>query len=152
MGIMFMLVHIGTSNKIRISWESSIFVTHFRKWNPHTYSWQWNIASLYFLTLSLWLTDNKKPKIHCLRKLQFYTRSIKKGHFKQKCQTSQYLFVCIQYLVGPPFAWITAPMWHGGNQLVALRRCDGSPGCFDSGLLSSALLGLESHLPLDNAP
>ncbi len=34
--------------------------------------------------------------------------------------------------------------WHGGNQPVALLRCNGSPGCFDSVIMSSALLGLVS--------
>ncbi len=39
--------------------------------------------------------------------------------------------------------------WHGGHQSVVLLRCNGSAGCFDNGLIS-ALLGLVSHLPLDN--
>ncbi len=43
--------------------------------------------------------------------------------------------------------------WHGGNQSVALLRCNGSPGCFDSGLQVSCIVGSGvSHLPLDNTP
>ncbi len=42
--------------------------------------------------------------------------------------------------------------WHGGNQPVALLRCKGSPGCFDSGLQVICIVGSGvSHLPLDNA-
>ncbi len=41
--------------------------------------------------------------------------------------------------------------WHGGNQHVALLRCNGSPGCFDSGLQVNCIVGSGvSHLPLDN--
>ncbi len=41
--------------------------------------------------------------------------------------------------------------WHGGNQPVALLRCNGSPGCFDSGfpVICIVVSGV-SHLPLDN--
>ncbi len=43
--------------------------------------------------------------------------------------------------------------WHGGNQPVALLRCNGSPGCFDSGLQVICIVGSGvSHLPLDNTP
>ena len=43
--------------------------------------------------------------------------------------------------------------WHGGDQPVALLRCNGSPGCFDSGLQVVCIVcsGV-SHLPLDNNP
>ncbi len=40
--------------------------------------------------------------------------------------------------------------WHGGNQPVALLRCNGSPGCFDSSLRVICIVGSGvSHLPLD---
>ncbi len=43
--------------------------------------------------------------------------------------------------------------WHGGNQPVALLRCNGSPGCFDSGLQVICIVGSGvSHVPLDNTP
>ncbi len=42
--------------------------------------------------------------------------------------------------------------WHGGNQPVALLRCNGSPGCFDSGLQVICIVESDvSHLPLDNS-
>ncbi len=43
--------------------------------------------------------------------------------------------------------------WHGGNQPVALFRCNGSTGCFDSGLQVICIVGSGVfHLPLDNTP
>ncbi len=43
--------------------------------------------------------------------------------------------------------------WHGVNQPVDLLRCNGSPGCFDSGLQVICIVGPGvSHLPLDNTP
>ncbi len=37
--------------------------------------------------------------------------------------------------------------WHGGDQSVALLRCNGSPGCFDSGLQVICTVGSGvSHL------
>ncbi len=43
--------------------------------------------------------------------------------------------------------------WHGGDQTVALLRCNRSPGCFDSGLQVIGIVGSGvSHLPLDNTP
>ncbi len=42
-------------------------------------------------------------------------------------------------MVGLLFAWITASMWHGSNQPVALLRCNGSPGCFDKFWLQNLL-------------
>ncbi len=41
--------------------------------------------------------------------------------------------------------------WHGDNQPVALLMCNGSTGCFDSGLQVICIVGSGvSHLPLDN--
>ncbi len=40
--------------------------------------------------------------------------------------------ICTQYLVGAPFALITAA-WHGGDQFVALLRWYGSPGSLSVG-------------------
>ncbi len=43
--------------------------------------------------------------------------------------------------------------WHGGNEPVALLRCNESPGYFDSGLQVICIVGSGvSHLPLDNTP
>ncbi len=46
-------------------------------------------------------------------------------------------------------------MWRGMEAIspVALLRCNGSPGCFDSGLQVICIVGSGvSHLPLDNTP
>ncbi len=41
--------------------------------------------------------------------------------------------------------------WHGDNQPVALLRCNGSPGLFNSGLQVICIVGSGvSHFPLDN--
>ncbi len=63
--------------------------------------------------------------------------------------------ICTQYLVGAPFALITASIRRGmeGDQFVALLRWYGSPGFFDSGLQLICIVGSGvSHLPLDNTP
>ncbi len=61
--------------------------------------------------------------------------------------------ICTQYLVGAPFALITASIRHGMevDQFVALLRWYGSPGFFESGLQVICIVGSGvSHLPLDN--
>ncbi len=55
--------------------------------------------------------------------------------------------ICTQYLVGAPFALITASIQRGGDQFVALLRWYGSPGFFDSGLQLICIVGSGvSHL------
>ncbi len=52
-------------------------------------------------------------------------------------------FFCMNYCINAA--------WHGDNQPVTLLRCNGSPGCFDSGLQVICIVGSGvSHLPLDN--
>ncbi len=81
---------------------------------------------------------------------------IKKGYFKQKCQASgKYV-----HLYAPILGWASFCMnycinaaWHGGNKPVALLRCNGSPGCFDSGLQVICIVGSGvAQLPLDKTP
>ncbi len=69
----------------------------------------------------------------------------KKGYFKQKCQASENMFISMHSILG----WASFCMnycinvaWHGGNQPVALLRCNGSPGCFDSSLQVICIVGL----------
>ncbi len=103
---------------------------------------EWNISSFYFLKFWwLWLqwkfsvSENKNV-----------TRSIKKGYFKQKCQDSEkYSFLCTRYLVGPPFAWITAAM-RRGMESISLWHCSGVMEAHVAliAVRSSALLGLVS--------
>ncbi len=57
--------------------------------------------------------------------------------------------ICTQYLVGAPFALITASIRRGmeGDQFVALLRWYGSTGFFDSGLRLICIVGSGvSHL------
>ncbi len=57
----------------------------------------------------------------------------------------QWIFFCMNYCINAA--------WHGVNQPVALLRCNGSPGCFDSDLQVICIVGSGvSHLPLDNTP
>ncbi len=65
------------------------------------------------------------------------------------------MFISMQSILG----WASFCMnycinvaWHGGNQPVALLRCNGSPGYFDSGLQVICIVGSSvSHLPLEAA-
>ncbi len=63
--------------------------------------------------------------------------------------------ICTQYLVGAPFALITASI-RRGMEVISLWHCWGGmegPGFFDSGLqLICIFWSLVSHFPLDNTP
>ncbi len=48
------------------------------------------------------------------------------------------LFLCTQYFC---MNYCINAAWHGGNQPVAQLRCNGSPGCFDSGLQVICIVG-----------
>ncbi len=55
-------------------------------------------------------------------------------------------FICTQYLVGPPFAWITASM-RRGMEAISLWHCSGvmeAQDAFITAFRSSALLGLDN--------
>ncbi len=57
-----------------------------------------------------------------------------------------YSFLYTQYLVGPPFAWITASMWRG-MEVISLWHCSGvmkAQVALIAAFRSSALLGLVS--------
>ncbi len=121
------------------------FITHRVKYFKPLF-----IAILMIMAYRQW-----NPKIQCLRKLEYYIRSIKKGYFKQKCQASENMFISMHSILG----WASFCMnycisaaWHGGNQPVALLRCNGSPGCFIAAFRSSALLGLVSLIFLLTIP
>ncbi len=58
--------------------------------------------------------------------------------------------ICTQYLVGAPFALITASI-QSGMEVISLWHWYGSPGFFDSGLqLICMFWSLVSHFPLDH--
>ncbi len=82
--------------------------------------------------------------------------NIKKDIFTRNVRLLKSMFISNHSI----FGWASFCMnycinvaWHGGNQPVALLRCNGSPGCFDSGLRVICIVGSGvSHLPLDNSP
>ncbi len=50
-------------------------------------------------------------------------------------------------ILGRDFNYCLNAAWHGGDQFVALLRCYGSPGFFDSGLQLICIVGSGvSHL------
>ncbi len=79
------------------------------------------------------------------QKIRILHKINKKGHFKQKCQASEkYVNLCTEYLVGPPFAWITASM-RRGMKTISLWHCSGvkeAQVALIAAFRSSALLGL----------
>ncbi len=82
--------------------------------------------------------NSVSQKIRILHKIN------KKGYFKQKCQASEkYEHVQHSILVWVSFCmnYCINAAWHGGNQPVALLRCNGSTGCFDSGLQVICIVG-----------
>ncbi len=63
-------------------------------------------------------------------------------------------FICTQYLVGPPFAWITASM-QCGMEAISLWHCSGvmeAQVAWIAAFMSSALLGLVSLIFLLTIP
>ncbi len=77
-----------------------------------------------------WRSNPKSPG------LLFWVFYFRRTEFSTVCS-----FLCTQYLVGPPFAWITASM-RRGMKTISLWHCSGvmKPRFFRS----SALLGLMS--------
>ncbi len=103
--------------------------------------------------MQFWLTFNNKPPIH--NKLEYFISPIKKYIFSELLalwKVCSFTVYCTQYLVGAPFALITASIrhGHGGDQIVALLRLCGSPGFFDSGLQAHLhFWSLVYYFPLD---
>ncbi len=81
------------------------------------------------------------------QKIRILHKIYNKRYLKQKGFWKVCLFLCTQYLVGPPFAWITASM-RRGMKTISLWHCSGvMKHRFFS---SSALLGLVSLIFLLN--
>ncbi len=156
--------------------QSEIFQA-FISWNVYDYGLQ--------IMKTHNLVSQKIRILHKINKKRIFKKDM--SSFWKVCS-----FLCTQYLVGAPFAWITASMrrgmiycinvawhellhqcsvawitasmqrgmiycinvaWHGGNQPVALLRCNENKGSFDSSLRVICIVGSGvSHLPLDNTP
>ncbi len=99
------------SKNLKIMKKVNICCHSFQKVKPIYYidslHIEGNISSLYFLKFWwLRLTDNENPKFSVS---EYNIRSIKKDILNKNVRLLKvYSFLCTQYLVGPPFAWITA--------------------------------------------
>ncbi len=146
--------HIQVHQKKKwISWKNDIFSLISESETHILYRFiteafiSWNIDDY---GLQIMKTPNE-------RKLE-YNKINKKKYFKQNCQASEkYVHLLHMYSI---LGWASFCMnycinaaWQGGDQPVALLRCNGSPGCSDSGLQVICIVGSGvSHLPLDNTP
>ncbi len=145
-------VYIQVHLKIIEYHEKCQYLCHsFQKVKPIYYidsiHIEWNISSLYFLKFWwLWLTDNENPKIQCLRNVEYYIRSIKKGYFKQKCQASEkYVYF---YALN---TWLGLLL----HELLSLWHCSGvmeAQVALIAAFRSSALLDLVSFIFLLTIP
>ncbi len=118
----------GGGGAIHLFTKSEIFQA-FISWNFDDYS------------LQIMKTQNSvSQKIFILHKInkKVYFLTEMSGFWKVGS------FLCTQYLVGPPFAWITASMWREHNQPVALLRCNEAQVALIAAFRPSALLGLVS--------
>ncbi len=106
---------------------------------------EWNISSLYFLTFWwLWLTENENPKFSVSEKLEYYIRSIKRDILYRNVRLLKSMLIYMHSIFGWAFFcmnYCINAAWHEDNQPVALLRCNGSPGCFDSGLQVICIFG-----------
>ncbi len=152
-------IQVHLKKKLNIMKSSIFFVTNF-KVKPIYYidslHIEWNISSLYFLKFWwLWLTYNESPKFS-LRKFEYYIRSIKNYILNRNVRLLKSMLISRHSILSWAsfcFNYCINVAWHGGNPPVALLRCNGSPGCFDSGLQVICIVGSGvSHLHLDNNP
>ncbi len=145
--------YTGTSKKIECQEKCQYFVSLISESETHilnifiTHGVKY-FKPLFFETLMIMAYRWWKPKIQCLRKFEYYIRSIKKRIFKTEMSGFWKVcsFLCTQYLVGPPFAWITASM-RRGMEATSLWHCSGvmeAQVALIAAFRSSALLGLVS--------
>ncbi len=135
----------------------NIFCHSFQKVKPIYY-----IDSLHIKWFISWNFDDyglqiMKPQYSVSQKIWiWHKRSIKKNILDRNIRLLKSMLISMHSII----QWASFCMnycinatWHGGNQPVALLRCNGSPGCFDSGLQVICIVesGV-SHLTLDNTP
>ncbi len=121
--------------------HSEIFQT-FISWNFDDYGLQ-IMKTQNSVSQKIFILHKINKKIYILNR---NVRLLKKSMFISMHSILGWASFCMNY-------WINAA-WHGANQPVALLRCNGSPGCFDSRLQVICIVGSGgvSHLPLDNTP
>ncbi len=108
-----------------------------------------------FISWNLWLTDNENRKSEHSQKSEYYIRSIKKVILNRNARLLKICsFLCTRYLVGPPFAWITASM-RRGMEAISPWHCSGVMEvqvALKATFRSSALLGPVSLIFLLTIP
>ncbi len=90
-------------------------------------------------------TQNVIRILHKINKKDILNRNVRllKSMFISMYSILGWASFCMKYCINAA--------WHEGNQLVALLRCNGSRGFFDSGLQVICIVGSGvSHIPLDN--
>ncbi len=137
----------------------NIFCHSFRKVKPIYYidslHIEWNISSLYFLNFDDYGLQIMKPKIQCLRKLEYCIRSMKKEIFNRNVRLLKSMFISIHSILGWASFCINYCInaaWHGGDQPVTLLRCNEVQVALTAAFRSSALLGLVSLIFLLTIP
>ncbi len=75
---------------------------------------------------------------------EYYIRSIKKDILNRNVRLLKSMLISMYSILGWAFFCMNYCInvaWHEDNQSVALLRCNGSPGCFDSGLQVICIVG-----------
>ncbi len=119
--------------------QSEIFQA-FISWNFYDYGLQ-IMKTPNSLSQKIWILHKMNKKKDILNR----NVRLLKSMFISMHSILSWASFCMKYCINA--------VWHGGDQSVALLRCNGSPGCFDSGLQVICIVGSGvSHLPLDNTP
>ncbi len=137
--------------KIWISWKSQYFLSLISESETHIFYRFITQSEIFHLAFICWHFDDYgqnsvSPKIswilHKIKNVNRNVRLLKKMLISMHSILGWASF-CMNYCINVA--------WHGGNRPVALLRCYGIPGCFDSGLQVICIVGSDiSHLPLDN--
>ncbi len=88
-----------------------------------------------------------KPKIQCLRKLEYYIRSIKKDILNRNVRLLKSMFISMHSIHGWGsfcVSYCINAAWHEDDQSVALLRCNEAQVALIAVFSSSGLLGLVS--------
>ena len=120
---------------------------------------RWNILSIYYYNYNFddYGLQIMKTQISVSQKIRILHKINKKNDIlKRNVSLLKSMLIYRHSILG----WVSfclnyciSAVWQGGDQTVALLRANGSPGCFDSGLQVTWIVGFGfSHLPLDNTP
>ncbi len=133
-----------------ISWKRSIFFVTFQKVKHILYRFITHRVKYFkplFLEILMIMAYRWKPKIQCLRKLEYYIRSIKKDILNRNVRLLKSMFISMHSILGLVsfcMNYFINAACHGGNQPVAMLRCNEAQVTLITAFRSSALLGLVS--------